>query len=241
MQLSFIDHLNELRNRCMYCAVSIIILMIGSFISYDYCYELLAKPFQTLALPGTTFYVKSVIEGVLLKLKFSFLFGIIFSIPVMFFHGLRFCIPALKKKETALIIICLISSFILAILSFTYSYFIVLPTSIKFLMSSHFIPSDVGILLTYADNLLFVFNFITYIILIFQFPIILMALLYLNIISRASLLKSSRYIIVGTVILSAILTPPDVISQLLLSIPLVALFFIVILLAKCFKLGRSHV
>ena len=241
MNSGLIAHLIELRKRCTYCAGSIIVLMMTSFAFYNHVYMLLSKPFESLNLNTHAFYINSVIEAVTIKLKFSLLFGLIFSIPVILYHALRFCIPALKKRETRLLIATLICSFILAIASFSYAYFILLPICLNFLMSHHFIPSDVGILLTYSNNLLFVFNFITYIILSFQLPLILLLLLYFNILNRKSLLKSSRYIIVIIVIISALVTPPDVISQLLLSLPLIILFFLVILLAKLLKLGNQNV
>ena len=107
-------------------------------------------------------------------------------------------------------------------------------------MSHHFIPVDVGILLNYSENLFFVLNLIAYLIIVFQFPILLLLLLKSNILSQQSLFHSIRYFIVAIFILSAILTPPDVISQLLLSLPLIILFFTVLVISKLFKLG-THV
>ena len=98
MHLGLIEHLTELRKRSIYCAISIIILMISSFSLYAHIYTLLAKPFESLHLNTHAFYINSVIEAVTLKLKFSLLFGFIFSIPVILFNSLRFAIPALKKK-----------------------------------------------------------------------------------------------------------------------------------------------
>ena len=102
MNTAILEHVNELRNRCIKCAISITTLMVLSFIFYDICYKTLAKPFETLHLTGSTFYIKSVLEGVLLKLKFSLFFGVIFSSPIIIFQGLRFCLPALKKKRNNL-------------------------------------------------------------------------------------------------------------------------------------------
>lgn len=237
MQAPFIQHLKELRSRIILCSASVLFLMVVAYIFYDFFYQLFSKPFLDIS-KDHSFYVTSVVEAVLIKLKFSLIFGIILSIPVFSFHILRFCLPGLTKKESKLLILTIISSFILAIGSFFYSYFVVLPTSIGFLMSSHFIPNDVGILLAYSQNLLFVFNIIAYLIIIFQCPVIIMLLLYFNIFSRTLLIEYSRYFVVCIFILSAIVTPPDVISQLLLSLPLITLFFFVILLAKIFKVGK---
>lgn len=237
MQASFFQHLQELRTRVILSTISVFLLMIVAYIFYDFFYHLFSKPFLDIS-KDNSFYVTSVVEAVLIKLKFSLIFGIILSIPVFSFHILRFCIPGLTKKESKLLIVTIFSSFLLATGSFFYSYFIVLPTSIGFLMSTHFIPSDVGILLAYSQNLMFVFNIIAYLIIIFQCPVIIMLLLYFNIFSRSMLIQYSRYFIVCIFILSAIVTPPDVVSQLLLSLPLIILFFVVILLAKLLKVGK---
>lgn len=237
MQTEILTHLKELRLRVILSAASVFILMIVAYIFYDFFYTLFSKPFLEISSENS-FYVTSVIEAVLIKLKFSLIFGIILSIPVFSFHILRFCIPGLTKRESKILIYTIASSFLLAVGSFFYSYFVVLPTSISFLMSNHFIPENVGILLAYSQNLLFVFNIIAYLILIFQCPVLIMLLIYFKVFKRATLLRYSRYFIVLIFIMSAILTPPDVISQLLLSLPLILLFFLVILIAKLFKVGN---
>ncbi|RAP30255.1 twin-arginine translocase subunit TatC [Candidatus Marinamargulisbacteria bacterium SCGC AG-343-D04] len=241
MNASLLEHLKELRQRLVICVLSILVLGIFSYTYYHYFYTLFSQPFKSIAsVDAQHFYVKSVLEGVITKLKFATLFGVILSLPLFIFHLLRFVMPGLKKNENKFLIVSIITSFILSAVSFFYGYFILLPLSLKFLMSNHFIPSDVGILLTYSENIFFVFNLLAYLIVVFQLPIIIVTLLHLNIFSRKSLLKSSRYMIVCIMILSAILTPPDVISQVLLSLPLIILFFSAILFAKCFRIG-NHV
>tara|TARA_A100001015_G_scaffold265276_1_gene313503 strand:- start:1245 stop:1964 length:720 start_codon:yes stop_codon:yes gene_type:complete len=238
MNSDILTHLKELRYRVILCFINIFILMILAYIFFNFFYSLFSKPFSDID-SSNSFYVTSVIEGVLIKLKFSLIFGIILSIPCFIFHILRFFIPGLTSKEAKILIYSIISCTVLAIGSFFYSYFVVLPTSIDFLMSHHFIPNDVGILLNYSQNLLYVFNIIAYLIIIFQLPVLLMLLLHFNVLSRKQLLSYSRYFIIIIFILSAIFTPPDVISQLLLSIPLIFLFFSVLLLSKILKIGNN--
>tara|TARA_Y100001970_G_scaffold250282_1_gene321899 strand:- start:1378 stop:2022 length:645 start_codon:yes stop_codon:yes gene_type:complete len=212
--------------------------MLISYIFYEPLYQFFSKPFLSIGFDNHPFYIRSILEGFFVKLKFSFLFGIIFSIPVYLFHSLRFCLPGLKRSESRIIMIALFFSFIFSCASFTYGYYLLLPLSIKFLMSYHFIPQDVGILLTYSDNLFIVFNLLAAIIVVFQLPVILMLLLYFKLVSRSFLLKASRYIVIIAFILSAILTPPDVVSQLMVSLPLIAFFFIVIAIASIFRWGK---
>jgi sec-independent protein translocase protein TatC len=238
MSQPLLEHIKEFRNRVLYCGISVILLAIFAYVYYDTFYHLLSQPFVNSSPKiEQQFYIKSVLEGVVIKFKFSILFGIILSIPVFVFHALRFLMPGLKRREKKILILSLISSFILSVFSFIYSYFILLPVSLKFLLSSHFIPDNVGILLTYSENIFFAFNIMAYLAVLFQFPIILILLMTFNIMSRKTLFSNSRYMIVAIFIISAILTPPDVISQLLLAGPLIVLYFIVILISKIFKLG----
>ncbi len=129
-------------------------------------------------------------------------------------------------------------SFILMIMSTYLSYFKILPVSISFLTNSNFIPSDVGLLLNYDSNLFYVLYFVFWSMIAFQTPIVFVLLMAFNVIKRKTALTLSRYIIVGIFVLSAVVTPPDVVSQVGLALPLVVLFFIALLIAKIFKFGE---
>jgi len=239
MQASLIAHFNELRKRVFISLAVTIVYMVICYIFYEQLYIFFSKPFLSLNLESHPFYIRSILEGVFVKLKFSSLFGLVLAIPIYVFHTLRFCLPGLKPKEARIIFISLIASFLFACASFIYGYYLLLPLSIKFLMSYHFIPQDVGILLTYSDNLFIVFNFIAAIIVLFQVPVVVMLLLYFNILTRSFLWQSSRYIIVIAFIISAILTPPDIISQLLVALPLLVLFFLILGISKLMRWGNN--
>jgi sec-independent protein translocase protein TatC len=136
-------------------------------------------------------------------------------------------------------VIGLLVSFVLIIFSFYYSYYRIIPLSVRFLTSSHFIPVDVGMLLNYNRNIFYILQFIFITLVVFQTPIILEILLIMNVVQRRTLLLISRYVIVGIFVLSAIITPPDFISQISLTVPLVGLYFLTILIAWIFKFGEE--
>lgn len=237
MNPALLTHLKELRKRFIYSLVSILVFMFFCYGLYDYIYTLLSGPFAILNTSRTPFYINSVLEGVLLKLKFSFLFGLIFSLPIIIYHGLRFSLPGLTHKERRVMASAIIAATVMAGCSFFYSYFVVVPLSLQFLMSQHFIPHNVGVLLTYSDSLLFVFNILLYLMMMFQCPILLLVLLYLKVLKRAVLWRMSRYVVVLIVVVAALATPPDVVSQVLLAGPLIVLYFLVILFAKLTRMG----
>jgi len=235
----FLTHLKELRKRMMISVSSIGIFCVVAFIYYDVIIQVLLHPFSKISaqLLSENLVIHSLLEGFIIKMKFSFITGLIISIPVILYQVLRFMFPGLKKKEKRLILISLLASICLTAAGFYMAYFHIIPFSLNMLTSSYFVPKDVDIMLNLSQNIFYVFNLIVFMILVFQLPIILETCLYLGLIRRQTLLKSSRYVIVFIFILSAIVTPPDIISQLLMALPLTILFFLTILIAKLFKWG----
>ena len=145
MKSQLLPHIIELRNRLIICISSVFVLMLLSYTYYDIAYNILAVPFDSLPRSAELFYIQSVIEGAVLKVKFSFIFGIVLSIPVFIFHIVRFSLPGLKKNEITILVGTILTSTLLSITSFVYGYFVLLPISIDFLMSPHFIQENVGL------------------------------------------------------------------------------------------------
>ena len=135
-------------------------------------------------------------------------------------------------------IIILTISFLLTTFSIYYSYFNIIPLALPFLVSKNFIPQNVHLWLEYK-NIFYILKFLIVSIAIFQLPIILELLFYLNLVSRKLLLKKSRIVIILIFILSAIITPPDMISQIFIAVPLILMFFLTILVAKIFNWGKD--
>jgi sec-independent protein translocase protein TatC len=233
------EHLRELRKKIIVSLVSFVIFSIMAFFIYDYIVDLFIKFYSSVS-SGTDnkLFVNSIIEGMTTKFKISLIMGVIFSIPIHLYNIISFIFPGLKTKEKKYISLSLISSFILIILSIYLSYFKILPISIKFLVNGGFIPDNVGLLLNYNTNLFYTLYFIFWFIIAFQSPIVFVLLMAFNIIKRKDAFKLSRYVIVFIFAISAILTPPDVVSQVGLALPLVILYFISILVAKICKFGE---
>ena len=148
--------------------------------------------------------------------------------------------PPAPAREKKVILIAVSVSFCLIVFSFYYGYFNVIPISIGFLSSSGFIPEDVGLLLNYGKNIFVIFQFLMITVILFQLPIILEILMIMNVLSRKTLLKASRFIVIGIFVLSAIVTPPDFVSQISIALPLIGLFFLTILIARIFNFGKGQ-
>lgn len=234
-------HIFELRRRIFVGLAAFLVCMAFSFIFNRQILALLIIPLQSLNNRGSVenlLFVNTLFEGFLTKVKLSAISGIILSLPVHLFNILRFVFPGLTRRERRMISLSLIVSSVLIAFSFYYGYFKVIPLSVAFLSSSGFIPENIGMLLNYSRNIFYILQFLLATLVVFQIPVILEVLLVMGVLRRHDLMKASRYIMVGTFVLSALLTPPDFVSQLSLAIPLIALFFLTIAIAKIFHFGE---
>ncbi|MBA7666471.1 Sec-independent protein translocase protein TatC [subsurface metagenome] len=241
-EMPLLDHIRELRKKIIVSLIAVLLATIVSYIFYETIISFLFAPFQDinrLSQAKEILYVNTLFEGFLIRIKVAVFAGIVFSSPVHVYNLVKFFFPGLQANEKKIILISLITSFILIVFSFYYGYFKVIPISVKFLSGSVFIPAKVGMLLNYSKNIFYIFQFLLITLLLFQLPIVLEILMIMNMLSRKTLLKSSRFIIVGIFIFSAILTPPDFISQVSLALPLILLFFLTILIAKIFNFGTG--
>lgn len=238
-QMHIFEHLRELRKRLVVSLIAFLIAVIFAFLIYDTIADLFIQFYSaSIEGDGSSLFVNSVVEGITTKFKIALVIGLTFSMPMHLYNIIAFIFPALEKKEKRTITISLIFSFLLIILSVYLSYFKILPVSIKFLTTSGFIPTDVGLLLNYNTNLFYALYFVFWSVIAFQTPLIFVLLMAFNLVKRKAALKASRYIIVIIFVMAAIVTPPDVVSQVGLALPLVILFFFALLIAKIFKFGE---
>lgn len=239
--LSLLGHLNELRVRLIRSVLIIGLAAIPSYIYYEPIMGFLVKPF--LGIPSLhgekILFVSSVMEGFSIKFKYSFLFALVFTFPYHLFSFLQFLFPGLREKEKKIISISLTAGLFLGALGFYLCYFVILPFSIKLMVGDEFIPAQVGILLDFNRNVGYIVDFLLYGTLLFQFPVLVELLMYFNFLKRRTLIKSTRYVIVLIFLIAAIVTPPDVVSQCSLGVPLVLLHFGTIAVAKIFKFGEG--
>ena len=235
--MSLLNHLEELRKRLLYALAFTLITCIIAYSNYPLITNFFTYPFQSMLPADATINIQSIYEGFLVKLKLSIICGIIFGLPFTIFQLCWFLFPGLTRNEKKWAIIIITSSSCLSIFSTIMGYAIVFPYIVKFLTTTQFIPNDINVLLNYNQNISYIISFLIAGIIIFQTPIILEFLLAKGIITRKFLLKNARWFIVGIITISAMITPPDIISQLSLSIPLIICYYLCILVAKIMKWG----
>ncbi len=176
----------------------------------------------------------------MVKFKVSLYAGFAATLPFHLYNIAAFVFPGLRPRERRIVAWSLAASGVLIAAGFYFGYYRLIPAMIEVLTGPSFLPGRVDFLLGFERNIFLVIGFILAVLVVFQLPLVLLVLLALNVLSRRSVLKASRYVVVGIFALAAIVTPsPDMISQLMLAIPLIALHFLAILAARIMRLGEG--
>jgi sec-independent protein translocase protein TatC len=234
---SIFDHIRELRKRLMKSLVVVFVGFVIAYFFYDAFIDWMLVPFEKAGQAHLV--VTSVFEGFVAKMKFCALAGFVMTLPFHLYQLLRFVFPGLSEKERRVVLAATVSGGILALISLVLSYAWLIPFTLSTMTGNDFVPLKVGVMLHFEQNLFYIINMMLYGMLAFQFPIILEVLLFFGWVTRRKLLAASRYVLVGIFVVAAIVTPPDVISQCSVAIPLMALYFLAILVAKIFGWGDA--
>ncbi len=223
-RLTFTEHLEELRRTVIKSVVFIITASVFVYTFTDKVFSHLVKP-----LGGMLVFIAPQ-EAFITNIKIALFGGLYFSSPFILYQVWDFVSAGLKKKEKRRASIYMLLSFIFFAAGSYFGYFIIVPIGIRFLLSfgtSYVIPMiSVGKYVSFVCMLTLVFA------LTFQLPLIMLLLSKIGIVSPEALSKNRKYAILVIFIIGAILTPPDVITQCLMAIPLIALYELSIILCK---------
>ena len=242
--MPFLEHAAELRRRLLTSLVAVLAAAVVCYLFYEPVLAVLLRPLESLpgaAAPAAADYlfINTIFEGFLVRVKVALIAGAVLSLPVHLYNLVRFIFPGLTGGERRAVTATLAASFVLLLAGFLYSYYSVIPLSVRFLVSGGFIPPGVGLLLNFQRNVFFVFQFLLVFLLVFQIPILLVVLMMTGVVTRRALLRASRYAVVIIFALAAVVTPPDVVSQVSLAVPMVGMFFLSILVAKLLGFGAE--
>jgi sec-independent protein translocase protein TatC len=238
--MPLLEHVRELRRSLLVCLCAFAAAMVVSFILSGKIINLFTRQFREVSSVVDTVMVASTIaEGFVTKLKITVIAGFILSLPVHVFEVIKFLFPALGKKERAVVLSFLVFSLLLIVVGVYLAYFKIVPLAVSFLTNPRLMPAGVGFLLNYQTNLFYVFSFMLWSILALQAPLLMEILLILNVLKRRSVLRASRFIIVAIFLVSALITPPDFVSQLGVALPLTFFYFLALLIAKIFRFGEG--
>ncbi len=238
--MSFLEHLEELRRRIFKSLVVIVICFAGAYPFREKIFALLMRPLMESLPQGSTLIFTKPAEGFITYLKVALFAGLVVAFPVILYQAWKFIAPALYEHEKRVAIPFIVFGSIFFLGGASFFYFIVSPFVFKYLIfgfSSELVKPfpSIGEVLSFFMTLILAFG------IVFEFPLIIFVLARLGLISADTLKRKRKYAIVINAILAAILTPPDWISMMFLTLPLLVFYEIGILVAQVFGRKREEV
>ncbi len=222
-EMGFLDHLEELRGRIIKSLFSIILFSIGAYFFSEKLIDFVTGPISEVYFMAPT-------EAFSTRIKISLIAGVIISVPVIFYHAWKFIVPGLFEREIKLLVPAVLSSTVFFLIGAIFCFLFVLPLSMKFLLG--FGTEKLKPMIKIKDYI----SFVSYMVLafgsVFELPVISYFLGKVGIITPRTLIKGRRYAITAILVLAAVITPPDVFSQMMLAGPLYFLYEVSILVLK---------
>ena len=227
---SFISHLIELRNRLIRTVIGFVVVFACLFPFANKIYALLAAPMLAKLPAGAQMIATAVTTPFFVPMKVAMMAAFVISLPHTLYQIWAFIAPGLYSNEKKLMVPVIVSSFILFIVGMAFAYFAVFPVVFGFIVKSA--PAGVAVMTDIAQYLDFVMTLFMAFGLAFEVPIAVVLIARFGWVTIAQLKEARSYVIVGAFIIGAIFTPPDIISQFMLAVPLWFLYELGILVAQ---------
>ena len=226
----FIQQLIELRNTLFRSAISFVVIFVClSFYAND-IYTFFSAPLIAKLTDGNKLVSTGLTSTFLVPIKITAFISFLLSLPFIFYQFWRFITPGLYKKEKKLVLLSFISGFILFFIGMSFAYYLIFPIVFNFFILMT--PSNVSLMIDISSYLDLILSLLISFGLAFEVPVIILILVTLGWVKVKTLEEMRPYMIVIAFIIGAILTPPDVISQFCLAIPLWFLYELGLLVSK---------
>lgn len=230
---SLLGHLVELRNRLLRCVVAVILVFAALAAFAQDIYHQLAKPLMAVLPENSSMIATDVAAPFFAPFKLTFIVAICLAIPYILLQVWQFIAPALYSREKRLMAPLVVSSTLLFYSGIAFAYFIVFPIIFGFFTSvapeGVTVATDISNYLDFVLKLFFAFG------LAFEIPVAILLMVWTGVSNRAALAEKRPYIIVGAFVLGMLLTPPDVLSQTLLAVPMWLLFELGLVLSRFYQ------
>jgi sec-independent protein translocase protein TatC len=220
--MSLVAHLTELRDRLLRAILAVLIVFIGLFPFANDIYAFVSRPLRAILPEGATMIATEVASPFLTPFKLTLVAAVFIAIPYVLYQLWSFIAPGMYRQEKRLAIPLLVSSVVLFYAGAAFAYFVVFPLIFAFFTSVA--PTDIAIMTDINRYLDFVLKLFFAFGIAFEIPIAAVLMIWAGITTPDALAGKRPYIIVGCFIFGMLLTPPDVISQSLLAIPMWLLF-----------------
>lgn len=236
--LPFLSHLIELRDRLLRVVLMVAVIFgVLALFSND-LYNFLAKPLLAYMPKGSGMIATEVASSFFVPIKLALVAAVFFSMPYILYHLWAFVAPALYSHEKRLVLPLLVGSITLFYCGVAFAYFVVSPLMFEFFFATT--PEDVTNMTDISSYLDFVLAIFFAFGIAFEVPIATILLVWTGVITPEALADKRPYIVVGIFLVGAFLTPPDPLSQTLLSVPMWLLFELGLIFSRAFVKRRSE-
>ena len=227
---TFISHLIEMRDRLLRAVLAVVIIFIALFPWAQDLYALLAKPLLAALPAGGQMIATEVTTPFFVPIKVTMMTAFLLALPWVFYQAWAFIAPGLYQHEKRLGVPLVIASVILFVLGMAFAYFLVFPVVFGFIVGVA--PEGVAVMTDIGKYLDFVMTLFLAFGITFEVPVAVVLLVKMGVVSVAKLREIRSYVIVGAFVIGAIFTPPDIISQFMLAVPLWILYELGIVVAS---------
>jgi len=229
-QETFISHLIELRSRLLRSIVAIVVVLVALFPWAKDIYAFLAKPLLHALPEGATMIATDVTGTFLVPLKVTLMAAFLIALPYVLYQVWAFVAPGLYQHEKRLALPVIVSSVVFFAVGMAFAYFVVFPVAFGFFAG--YAPAGVQMMTDIDKYLSFVLTMFIAFGITFEVPVVVVVLVRLGVVSVEKLRSIRGYVIVGAFCVGAVFTPPDVLSQCMLAVPLWLLYELGLLVAR---------
>ena len=237
-QETFLSHLIELRERLVRSLLAMAVCCIPTLYFSSELYDVLAYPLMQSLPQGSRMIATGVITPFLIPMKISFMAGFILALPYILYQAWAFVAPGLYAHEKRLVLPLVVASTVLFLSGMLFCYFIVFGKVFAFIAS--FAPKSISV----APDIEAYFNFVLGMFLAFglafEVPVVVVVLVLANIVTVEQLREWRGYVIVAIFVVAAIVTPPDVVSQIALALPMCLLYEAGIVVAQLLSKRKAE-
>ncbi|THF61685.1 twin-arginine translocase subunit TatC [Pseudothauera rhizosphaerae] len=229
-QETFVSHLVELRDRLLRAIVAVLVVFVCLMPWAGDIYDLLALPMMDTLPEGTHMIATGVVTPFFVPVKVTLMVSFVLALPVVLYQAWAFIAPGLYAHERRLAIPLVLGTSLLFLLGMAFCYFFVFGTVFKFI--AEFAPKSIVPAPDIEQYLSFVMTLFIAFGLTFEVPVIVVVLAKAGIVSVEKLKEARPYVIVGAFVIAAIVTPPDVVSQIMLAVPMCLLYELGLVIAR---------
>ena len=219
---TLVEHLIELRRRLVWTVAVLLLCFLALMPFAQQLYTFVAQPLMATLPAGTSMIATDVIAPFFVPVKVTLMAAFLLSLPHTLYQVWAFIAPALYQNEKRLVMPLVLSSVLLFFAGMAFAYFLVFPLVFKFLAGVT--PVGVNMATDIDKYLSFILGMFVAFGATFEVPVVVVLLNRMGVVSLAQLRLARPYVIVGAFVLAAVITPPDVISQVLLAVPLIVLY-----------------